>query len=84
MPTPQTPLGRSAAQDVLDWADVEPEARTGAKDVLGLRPEDRAALGMSGAHALDIAPATAGDAHAALLEALARGGTAAKSEKKRR
>lgn len=69
-----SPLARSVDKDVLDWDGVAPAPPARAPDVLGLGPEDRAALGMSAARPIDIAPHASGDAHAALVEVLARGG----------
>lgn len=78
------PLSRSAAQDVLDWEDIEPRPLVGPKDVLGLRPEDRAALGLGAARTLDLAPTLHGDAQTALAELLQRGVAVGRSEPPRR
>lgn len=68
------PLARSVAKEVLDWDHVEPRHVELGKDVLGLSPQDRLALGMSAARATDLQAATLGGAELALAEALARGG----------
>lgn len=81
--TPPAPLGRAAATDVLDWAEVEPRAHAPPKDGLGLTHHDRAALGMSVARTAD-APTLPGDAHAALADLLHRGAAIGKSEKRRK
>lgn len=80
-PHPSAPLGRSVARDVLDWDGVEPRLEIPNKDVLGLRPEDRLALGMS--RTGDIVPTPVGDANTALAELLQRGVAIGKTEKRR-
>ena len=82
--TPIAPLGRSVDRDVLDWEDVEPRLHIPQKDVLGLTLHDRAALGLSAAARTAEAPTLPGDAHAALVDALHRGGAVGKAEKRRR
>lgn len=69
------PLARSVAREVLDWDHVEPRHIEIGKDVLGLSPADRKALGLSAAHELEI-PALGG-AELALADVLARGGAIA-------
>jgi hypothetical protein len=76
MATTPPPLTRSVQRDVLDWEGVERRDEIRSIDVLGLRAEDRFALGMSAPRAVDIAPHVSGDASAALVEALARGAPA--------
>ena len=84
MKTPLAPLGKSATSDPLDWHEVERRPEIPIKDVLGLQPADRAALGMSAARTVDTVPHVTGDAHAALVEALARGGSVGKARETRR
>lgn len=76
------PLGRSVDRDVLDWDGVERRVDIPPKDVLGLRPEDRAALGMT--RTGEIVPHAAGDANAALADLLQRGVAIGKTDKRRR
>lgn len=66
---------RDAPSYELDWEAVEqpPAARSGPRDVLGLTPEDRRALGMTAPRTVDLAPNMAGDASEALREAMSRG-----------
>lgn len=76
------PLARSQTKDVLDWDHLEPRAAPASKDVLGLSPADRSALGLSAPRTMDTVPQLGGDASAALAEILARGGAMRKTEKK--
>lgn len=78
------PLARSQSKDVLDWDHVEPPAAVPAKDVLGLSPADRAALGLSAPRTMDLVPQVGGDAKTALADVLARGGAMLKAEKAHR
>lgn len=68
------PLARSVANDVLDWDQVDDRRIEMTKDVLGLSPSDRQALGMSAPRAGDLDAPTLGGAELALAEVLARGG----------
>jgi len=79
---PAQPLARSVERDVLDWPDLDPVSGRGPVDVLGLREEDRMALGMRTVDAHESEPRL-GDAHAALLETLALQGAHGKSAKRR-
>lgn len=79
------PLARSADREVLDWNLLEPADPPGARDVLGLSPQDRLALGLSPpARTMQAHPAVVGDAHAALAEALARGAAVGPRERRQR
>lgn len=71
------PLARSVARDVLDWDQVDHRNVEIAKDVLGLSPGDRAALGLSAPRTIDLEAPTLGGAEMALAEVLARGGAVA-------
>ena len=82
--TPKPPLTRSVQRDVLDWEGIERRDEARATDVLGLRAEDRFALGMSAPRLVDIAPHVGGDANAALVEALQKGAAYGKAEPRRR
>lgn len=69
-----TPLARSMPDDVLDWDHVDERRIELTKDVLGLSPSDRQALGLSAPHAGDLDAPSLGGAELALAEVLARGG----------
>ena len=78
------PLARSVSREVLDWDHVEPRHVSFGKDVLGLSPEDRRALGLSAPRPTDLEAPTLGGAEAALADALARGGAIGKVEFRRK
>ena len=86
MPTTPTlpPLARSTNKHVLDWEEVDPLHLDIAKDVLGLSPQDRAALGLSAVRHTDLQAPTLGGAETALAEVLARGGAFGKPEFRRK
>lgn len=69
-----TPLARSMPADVLDWDHVDERRMELTKDVLGLSPSDRQALGLSAPRAGDLDAPSLGGAELALAEVLARGG----------
>ena len=81
-PPPTPPLGRAVAHDPLHWDGVEPHGDAPPRDLLGLRPDDRAALGMS--RTAEVAPTVAGDAGQALAELLQRGVAIGKTERVKR
>jgi hypothetical protein len=83
-PAKTPPLARSAASDVLDWEGVERHAEPKARDVFGFKDEDRLALGMSAARTVDLAPTLSGDAHAALVDALAKSAAISATRKRAR
>lgn len=68
------PLAKSVSREVLDWDHVEPRHIAIGKDVLGLSPEDRQALGLSAPRLTDLEAPTLGGAELALADVLARGG----------
>lgn len=82
-PTPP-PLARSTNKDVLDWGQVDPLHVEIAKDVLGLSPQDRQALGLSALRHTDLQAPTLGGAETALADVLARGGAIGKPEPRRK
>jgi len=89
MPTPTPkqpvqPLAASVAREVLDWDHVEPRNVEIAKDVLGLSPMDRQALGLSAPRAGDLEAPSLGGAELALAEVLARGGAVGKTDFRRK
>lgn len=71
---PATTIPVNVSEDVLDWDHVDPKHVAIGKDVLGLSPEDRRALGLSAPRMTDLEAPTLGGAEAALAEVLARGG----------
>ena len=73
MQKPKTP----PTADILDWAHVEDRDHDPSKDVLGLSPADRKALGLSSPRASDLQPGGLPGAETALAEVLARGGAIA-------
>lgn len=81
-PPPTPALGRAVAHEPLAWDGVEPRGEAPPRDTLGLRPDDRAALGMT--RTADAAPAHAGDAGQALADLLQRGVAIGKTERVRR
>lgn len=85
MQTPTVPpLAKSVSREVLDWDHVEPRHITIGKDVLGLSPEDRQALGLSAPRTTDLEAPTLGGAEMALADVLARGGAIGKVEFRRK
>jgi hypothetical protein len=79
-----TPVPRDAPAYELDWEAVEPRhapAATAPRDLLGLTPEDRKALGMTAPRTVDLAPFVVGDASAALQDAMARGASYGKAKR---
>lgn len=80
--TPMTPpLARSVTKDVLAWEEVDPLHLEIAKDVLGLSPQDRQALGLSAVRHTELQAPTLGGAETALADVLARGGAVATRRK---
>lgn len=71
---PVEPLARNANVDVLDWQGVDRADTDLTKDVLGLSPQDRQALGMSQPRSFDLHSPALGGAETALADVLARGG----------
>lgn len=73
----KTPFtARDAPSYELEWEVVEPASTApGPRDVLGLTPEDRRALGLTAPRTGDFAPTLGGDATDALREAMAHGGS---------
>ena len=78
------PLARSVSREVLDWDHVEPRHIQFGKDVLGLSPEDRQALGLSAPRLTELEAPSLGGAEAALADVLARGGAIGKAEPRRK
>ena len=78
------PLAKSVSREVLDWDDVEPREIAFGKDVLGLSPGDRRALGLSAPRLTDLEAPTLGGAEHALADVLARGGAIGKAEFRRK
>lgn len=84
MTNQRAPLGKSATTDVLDWHEVEKaDEHRPSVDVFGFGDKDRQALGMSHARTIDTVPLVHGDAHAALVDALAKGAAVGKVERKK-
>lgn len=83
MTNQRAPLGKSATTDVLDWQEVEKSDDLRTVDVFGFGENDRLALGMSRARTMDTAPGVQGDAHAALVDALAKGAAVGKFERRK-
>ena len=79
---PVQPLARSIAPDPLEWDHVERRNLDLGKDVLGLSPADRQALGLSAPRPLDLEAPGLGGAEHALADVLARGGAIAPSRSK--
>lgn len=84
MHAPTSPLAKSVSREVLDWDHVEPKHVAIGKDVLGLSPDDRRALGMSTPRPTDLESPTLGGAEHALADVLARGGAIGKPEFRRK
>lgn len=84
MHAPNTPLAKSVSREVLDWDHVEPRHIQFGKDVLGLSPEDRQALGLSAPRITDLEAPALGGAELALADVLARGGAVGKPEFRRK
>lgn len=78
------PLARSVTKEVLDWEEVDPLHVEIAKDVLGLSPQDRQALGLSAPRHTDLQAPSLGGAETALADVLARGGAIGKPEFRRK
>lgn len=78
------PLAKSVSREVLDWDHVEPRHVQFGKDVLGLSPEDRQALGLSAPRITDLDAPSLGGAELALADVLARGGAVGKPEFRRK
>lgn len=78
------PLARSVAKDVLNWDHVDPKRTEIGKDVLGLSPADRQALGLSLPKHTDLDAPALGGAETALAEVLARGGAFGKTDFRRK
>lgn len=83
-PKDVSPLARSIGIEALDWDQVDPKGMEFGKDVLGLTPADRQALGLSAPRAVDLQAPTLGGAETALAEILARGGALGASKPRRR
>lgn len=73
-PKDVSPLARSVGAEALDWDHIDPKGMEFGKDVLGLTPADRQALGLSAPRSIDLQAPTLGGAETALAEILARGG----------
>lgn len=84
MHAPTPPLAKSVSREVLDWDHVEPKHIAIGKDVLGLSPEDRQALGLSTPRLTDLDAPTLGGAEIALADVLARSGATGKTELRRK
>lgn len=83
MPSKQ-PIPPTTSQEVLDWDHVDPQGSDVGKDVLGLSPSDRQALGLSLPKHADLEAPTLGGSELALAELLARGGAVRKTDFRRK
>ena len=78
------PIAKAHAATPLDWPDVDPKGIDLGKDVLGLSPADRAALGLSAPRTTDLEAPSLGGSEQALAEVLARGGAIGKTDFRRK
>ena len=69
--------------DVFGWDDLDRQPDRSTLDALGLTPEDRSSLGLSAPRPNDLQALPVGDAHAALVEAMATGTGGALGKDKR-
>lgn len=83
-PKDASPLARSISHNVLDWNEIDARGVDFGKDVLGLTPADRQALGLSAPRSIDLQAPTLGGAETALAEILARGGAMGAATRRRR
>lgn len=81
---PVPPLARNVTKDVLDWDDVDPPSHDTGRDMLGLSPQDRKALGLSAPRTADLQAPTLGGSEQALAEVLTRGGAIGKTDFRRK